>query len=108
MAPNAADLERECRLLKKKVDAGAAFLLSQPVYALDQLRHPCARRTSGPPGEALRVPLLAGVLPLHTARHAEFLHNEVPGIAIPAAVRERLRTRGRTPGGPGWRWRRSW
>jgi methionine synthase / methylenetetrahydrofolate reductase(NADPH) len=93
VAPNASDLERECRLLKKKIDAGAAFLLSQPVYALDQLRRlrETYERTAG---EALRVPLLAGVLPLLTARHAEFLHNEVPGIAIPAAVRERLRDAG--------------
>ena len=38
--------------------------------------------------------MLAGVLPLLTARHAEFLHNEVPGIVIPAEVRERLREAG--------------
>jgi methionine synthase / methylenetetrahydrofolate reductase(NADPH) len=97
VAPNAVDLEHECRLLKKKVDGGAAFLLSQPVYAVDQLHHLRAmyERTAGEP---LRVPILAGVLPLHTARHAEFLHNEVPGIVIPDALRERLRTAGEDAG----------
>jgi len=93
VAPNAPDLERECRLLKKKVDAGATFLLSQPVYALDQLDRlrETYERASGAP---LRVPILVGVLPLHTARHAEFLHNEVPGIEIPSAIRDRLRVAG--------------
>ena len=45
-------------------------------------------------GEPLSVPLIAGVLPLVNARHAEFLHNEVPGIAIPAEVRDRMRRAG--------------
>src|SRR2546428_12304820 len=40
------------------------------------------------------VPVLVGILPLHSARHAEFLHNEVPGITIPDAVRRRLREAG--------------
>jgi homocysteine S-methyltransferase len=93
VAPNADDLERECRLLKKKVDAGAGFLLSQPIYdaaALARLREVYARVT----GEALSVPILVGVLPLVTARHAEFLHNEVPGIVIPSEVRGRLAVAG--------------
>jgi len=40
------------------------------------------------------VPVLVGILPLHSARHAEFLHNEVPGITIPDDVRRRLRAAG--------------
>jgi homocysteine S-methyltransferase len=40
------------------------------------------------------VPVLVGVLPLHSLRHAEFLHNEVPGITIPEAVRTRLKSAG--------------
>ena len=93
VAPNAADLEHECRLLARKVEAGARFLLSQPVYdvtSIRQLRQTYERRT----GEPLRVPLLAGVLPLVTARHAAFLHNEVPGIVIPDAARDRLERAG--------------
>jgi homocysteine S-methyltransferase len=51
-----------------------------------------AERRFGPGG--FPVPLLLGVLPLQSSRHAEFLHNEVPGITIPATVRERLRDAG--------------
>ena len=98
VAPNAPDLAHEVRLLKRKVDAGAAFLLSQPVYepeAIVRLREAFEREAGAP----LQVPVLAGVLPLVTARHAEFLHNEVPGISIPDAVRARLRA----AGGDAWR-----
>ncbi|MDP9328040.1 MAG: bifunctional homocysteine S-methyltransferase/methylenetetrahydrofolate reductase, partial [Actinomycetota bacterium] len=45
-------------------------------------------------GEPLAVPVLAGVLPLVSARHAAFLHNEVPGIVIPDAARARLSAAG--------------
>jgi len=93
VAPNAGDLERECRLLEKKVDAGARFLLSQPVYTGDPIRR--LRETyERVVGRPLVPPVLAGVLPLISARHAEFLHNEVPGIVIPDPVRERLATAG--------------
>jgi 5,10-methylenetetrahydrofolate reductase len=98
VAPNASDLEHECRLLVRKVDAGARFLLSQPVYDVEPLRRLNAmfERVAGRP---LSVPILAGVLPIHTARHAEFLHNEVPGVLIPEHIRDRLRT----AGDGGWR-----
>ncbi len=93
VAPNASDLGRECRLLKRKVDAGARFLLSQPVYTADPIRR--LRETyERVVDEPLMVPVLAGVLPLVSARHAEFLHNEVPGIVIPDPIRERLAAAG--------------
>ena len=78
----------------RKVDAGARFLLSQPVYDVDPLRRlrETYERVAGRP---LDVPILAGVLPIHSARHAEFLHNEVPGVVIPGTVRERLASRRR-------------
>jgi homocysteine S-methyltransferase len=93
VAPNAVDLERECRLLEKKIDAGARFLLSQPVFGVEPIRRLRATHEHVS-GRSLDVPILAGILPLHTARHAEFLHNEVPGIVIPDAARERLRAAG--------------
>ncbi|MGZ8650987.1 MAG: bifunctional homocysteine S-methyltransferase/methylenetetrahydrofolate reductase [Actinomycetota bacterium] len=98
VAPTASNLERECRLLVRKVDAGARFLLSQPVYDVEPLRRlrTMFERVAGRP---LDVPILAGVLPIHSARHAEFLHNEVPGVVIPERVRERLWTAGED----GWR-----
>jgi homocysteine S-methyltransferase len=90
--PAAPDLERECRVLRRKIDAGAAFALSQPVYSflpLARLRKAYESR-HGPLG----LPILAGLLPLSSSRHAEFLHNEVPGVSIPEEVRDRLRAAG--------------
>jgi homocysteine S-methyltransferase len=93
VAPSALDLERECRLLKRKVDAGARFLLSQPLYEAGGLSRllETYEQVAGAP---LEVPVLAGILPLVTVRHAEFLHNEVPGIAIPPAALLRLEDAG--------------
>jgi homocysteine S-methyltransferase len=93
VAPAAPDLERECRLLKKKVAAGARFLLSQPLFESDGLVR-LLETYERVAGTSLEVPVLAGVLPLVTVRHAEFLHNEVPGISIPAAARARLERAG--------------
>jgi homocysteine S-methyltransferase len=89
VAPAVTDLEREARLLRRKVDAGASFLLSQPLFDMARLR---ALRAAYEleAGRPLEVPLIAGVLPLVTARHAAFLHNEVPGITIPDEIRARL------------------
>jgi homocysteine S-methyltransferase len=61
---------------------------TQPVYDLEQLEGFLSRMGRVP------VPLIVGILPLHSFRHAEFLHNEVPGITIPDAVRARLRDAG--------------
>jgi len=88
-SPSAPDLEREVRLLRRKVEAGARFVLTQPVYSvgpLRALREAYERAT----GSALDTPVIAGVLPLVSGRHATFLHNEVPGIDIPEAVRDRM------------------
>jgi homocysteine S-methyltransferase len=77
----AADLGKELALLKRKVDSGARFALSQPVYEVRPVERALDRL-----GGRFPVPVLLGVLPLWNARHAAFLHNEVPGIAIPEAV----------------------
>jgi methionine synthase I (cobalamin-dependent)/5,10-methylenetetrahydrofolate reductase len=87
--PASGDLGKECRLLHKKIEAGATFALSQPVYSLDPLRR--LRKVYEERHGPLDLPILAGVLPLASIRHAEFLHNEVPGMVIPDPVRERLR-----------------
>jgi homocysteine S-methyltransferase len=93
VSPNTSDLAREARLLGRKAAAGAAFLLTQPVFdvaAIETLRGAYEREN----GTALAVPLLVGVLPLLSSRHAEFLHNEVPGISVPDGARERMRKAG--------------
>ncbi len=89
LSPARADLDAEVKLLKRKVDAGAMFALTQPLYSpepLLSLRSAYERRFG-----SLRLPILAGVLPLVNARHAEFIHNEVPGIRIPGHVLDRMR-----------------
>jgi homocysteine S-methyltransferase len=77
----AADLDKELRLLERKLEAGARFALSQPVYDPAVVERVLARL-----GGRFPLPLLLGVLPLWNARHAAFLHNEVPGIEVPEAV----------------------
>jgi homocysteine S-methyltransferase len=86
--PAAQDPAREIDRAHRKVAAGARWLQTQPVYDLEALAAFLARAGD------LRVPVLVGVLPLHSFRHAEFLHNEVPGITIPDPVRARLREAG--------------
>lgn len=86
---NASDIDREVRVLHKKVRAGADFALSQPVFDLSRIQR--LRSAYEAAYGALELPILAGVLPLVNARHAEFLHNEVPGIDIPGDIRETLR-----------------
>jgi homocysteine S-methyltransferase len=86
--PGAEDVERQIERFQRKVEAGARWLQTQPVYDLEGFGR-FLERAGGSP-----VPILVGVLPLHSSRHAEFLHNEVPGISIPDAVRARLREAG--------------
>jgi methionine synthase I (cobalamin-dependent)/5,10-methylenetetrahydrofolate reductase len=89
----APDLEREMRVLGKKIEAGADFALSQPVYDADVVRR--FRVAYEERHGRLTLPILVGILPLYGTRHAEFLHNEVPGIVIPDAARERMRRAGK-------------
>lgn len=95
------DPEREVRTLRKKLSAGADFFLTQPIFEVDRAREFLAFYTERY-GE-LSTPLLAGVLPLVTDRHARFLHNEVPGIVIPEAIQERMANAGEDMLGEGKR-----
>lgn len=80
--------EREARILKKKIDAGADFFLTQPVFDAEKARAFVKNYENeyGP----LNKPILVGILPLVTDRHARFLHNEVPGIKIPDEIQSRM------------------
>ncbi len=92
--PTASDLDRELGRLEQKLAAGAQLVMTQPIYdraQWDRLVEGIERRWGTP---RLPVPILAGLLPLHSARHAEFLHNEVPGITIPSHVRAAMRAAG--------------
>ncbi len=86
--PAAEDAAREVDRFQRKLRAGARWVQTQPIYDLAQLDR-FLELAGGSP-----VPVLVGILPLHSARHAEFLHNEVPGITIPDDVRRRLREAG--------------
>jgi homocysteine S-methyltransferase len=82
--PGSPGFEEAVKRLERKVAAGAQFVVTQPVYDLSGV-HLLAEIT-----RHLGVPLLMGILPLRTARHAEFLHHRVSGISVPKSVRERM------------------
>jgi homocysteine S-methyltransferase len=90
----AADAANEWDRLERKLAAGAHLVMTQPLYSVEQVdaMHAEARRRFGPAG--FPVPVLLGVLPLVSTRHAEFLHNEVPGITIPDEARAAMRAAG--------------
>ncbi len=86
------DPEQEIKNLRRKLRAGADFLLTQPVYQPEQAADfiKAYEMQHG----LLEIPVLAGVLPLYSARHAAFLHNEVPGVSIPDEIQRRVRSAG--------------
>ncbi|MDH4222888.1 MAG: bifunctional homocysteine S-methyltransferase/methylenetetrahydrofolate reductase [candidate division Zixibacteria bacterium] len=86
--PNSRDWDRELDRLKLKEKAGADYVFTQPFYDLETLKR-FLRRIEG-----IKLPVFLGLLPLQSTKHAEFLHNEVPGILIPDEVRERMRKAG--------------
>jgi homocysteine S-methyltransferase len=83
--PAAVDPEREIRRFAWKVEAGAEYAITQPVFDPDQLASFLKRV------ESFRIPIVAGIWPLVSLRNAEFLANEVPGARVPDAVLERMR-----------------
>ncbi len=88
----ARDIAREIKTLRKKIEAGADFGLTQPIFEPRRARE-FLKRYADEFGK-LELPILAGVLPLASSRHAEFLHNEVPGITLTDEIRERMRRAG--------------
>jgi methylenetetrahydrofolate reductase (NADPH) len=77
-------IERMMKRLKKKVDAGAQFVVTQPIYD-EGIAEVLAKLT-----KHVGIPLIMGILPLRSSRHAEFLHQKVAGIDVPDRVRERM------------------
>jgi len=83
--PTAPDLDRELRRFAWKVEAGACFAMTQPVFDMRQLDRFL-------PQVAHRgIPVIAGIWPLVSLRNAEFLANEVPGVSVPPEVLDRMR-----------------
>lgn len=83
--PGAIDLDEEIRRFRYKVEAGAEFAVTQPVFDAAELARFLQRI------EGFRIPVLAAITPLDSLRHAEFMANEVPGVRVPEAVVERMR-----------------
>ena len=83
--PAALNLDEEVRRFEYKVEAGAEFAITQPVFDPEELVA-FLRRI-----EHIRIPIVAGLMPLDSWRHAEYMANEVPGIRVPAAVLDRMR-----------------
>jgi len=86
--PTADNLDQELERFQKKLEAGAEFAMTQPLYELETLVQFLERL--GKP----RIPILLGLLPLQSHRHTEFMHNEVPGIVIPDKARAAMRDAG--------------
>lgn len=83
--PCAIDLDTEIRRFEWKVDAGAQFAVTQPIFDLAQFFNFLKRI------EHCHIPIIVGIWPLVSYRNAEFLSNEVPGISVPANILERMR-----------------
>jgi len=81
---SARDRTLELGRFRWKVDAGADFAVSQPVFDVGRLREFLTETDQ-------KIPVIAGILPLASARQAEFLQNEVPGVHMPDPVVERMR-----------------
>lgn len=83
--PGALNLDEEIKRFEYKVEAGAQFAITQPVFDTEQLRDFLKRI------EHVRIPIVAGIWPLVSYRNAEFLHNEVPGVRVTSSIMERMR-----------------
>ncbi len=82
--PGSHDPKTELDRLKRKVEGGAHVVYTQPVFSVEKAEQVAEICTK------LGVPVFMGVLPVRSARHAEFMHNEVPGVEIPDELRKRM------------------
>jgi len=88
----APDVDTEVRNLHRKINAGADFFLTQPIYLSND--GPKLLEVYEKKYGSMDKPILVGILPLVSARHANFLHNEVPGVFIPDETRKRIESSG--------------
>lgn len=88
------DMDNEIKNLHRKIKAGADFFLTQPIYRPED--GPRLIEAYEAKHGKFDKPILAGILPLVNGKHANFLHNEVPGISIPDETRKRIESAGET------------
>jgi methionine synthase / methylenetetrahydrofolate reductase(NADPH) len=82
--PNVKYIDKAVLRMEKKIEAGADYFMTQPVYDIAMVERLYEAT------KHIKVPIFVGVMPLVTGRNAEFLHNEVPGIRIPDSVRKQM------------------
>jgi methionine synthase / methylenetetrahydrofolate reductase(NADPH) len=82
--PGAVNLDEEIRRFEWKVEAGAEYAITQPVFDTEQLRVFLDRISH------VKIPIVAGIWPLVSFRNAEFLHNEVPGVNVTSEILDRM------------------
>ncbi len=80
--PTADDLQREIDRLKRKVEEGAEVCFTQPIFDRENLESAMSITSK------FNLPMMVGIIPLRSARHAEFWHNEVPGVKVPDRIRK--------------------
>jgi methionine synthase I (cobalamin-dependent)/5,10-methylenetetrahydrofolate reductase len=83
--PEAPSLDEELRRFEYKVEAGAEFVITRPVFDVRSFERFLERI------EPAKLPIVAGVVPFESARNAEFMANEVPGVRVPESVLDRMR-----------------
>ncbi len=86
--PNTQNMAIQVKRMSEKINRGAQFFQTQPVYSKEKIDQILTLTRDLP------VPIFLGILPLVSSRNAEFLHNEFPGISIPDEVREKMRLAG--------------
>ncbi len=86
--PNTKNIGLQVRRLQRKIDCGARYFLTQPVYSKERVDRLLEATRD------VKAPIFLGIMPLASHRNAEFLHNEFPGIDIPDPIRERMRQAG--------------
>ena len=91
--PAATNLDQELRRFDYKVEAGAEFVLTRPIFDVRAFEALLPRLTQA------RLPIVAGIFPFESARNAEFLANEVPGVRVPDALLARMRAAGSAESG---------
>jgi homocysteine S-methyltransferase len=79
--PNVRHLDKAVKRMEKKIDSGADYFMTQPIYSPEQIEA-LANET-----KHIDKPIYIGIMPLTGTRNAEFLHNEVPGIKLTDEIR---------------------
>jgi methionine synthase / methylenetetrahydrofolate reductase(NADPH) len=89
--PNVKYLDKAVQRMEKKIICGAQSFLTQPIYSVNQMEEVYEAT------KHLETPVFAGIMPLTSARNAEFIHNEIPGITLPDDVRRAMAAAGSNP-----------